>query len=641
MNNLSQSILLNKYENIWQLDSSNDVCSNCKSYFNLFIRRHHCRSCGKIYCSYCLSKNNILIPKYIELPKNIPIYININNPTIVCILCYNKIKSLIELEKLSNILNLLNLTIKEWKNIASVSKLCHIISKLKLNNFYNLQYKLFSTDYTNEDINNLYNNRNYLHGHSLYYSHLINTFPNYFDESHITHRHIPCSYLHCSRNCNKQIFILPLLKKQNKLLRIYIVNNLKKYDMNIIKNISIYLLYVLLQNSIFDITKQDNMLVNFIIDICKNNIFILNKVYHYLCIYDNNTELNKKKIVLSAIILNKIDDDISEKLRLSDNFINEIKDGNFNINKKYICPLYLDKKDLKITEIKIIESATNPIFVKMDNDISFIYKVDNLLQDMVVLDIISLMKKHLIDDLGDVFNNIITYDVLPFSNTYGYINPIKKSETLYHIKEKKKMSLLNYILDNNPNVNSDNIRNKFIISCATYSVITHILSIGDRHLDNIMITDDGNFFHIDYGFSFGQNPLLNSTSVRLTEEMIDVLGGKNSKSYEKFIYESNRIYTCLRKYSHEYLSLVSILLGDENNKSYNLSIINNISNNLMIGKASEYAENHIIDRLSERSYTYYIIDFFHYHSKEKTIINIASDFINVISDLWGADYNIF
>jgi len=47
----------------WMDDDSVNNCLKCKSKFNLLTRKHHCRSCGKIYCADCTS-NMISLPQY-------------------------------------------------------------------------------------------------------------------------------------------------------------------------------------------------------------------------------------------------------------------------------------------------------------------------------------------------------------------------------------------------------------------------------------------------------------------------------------------------------------------------------------------------------------------------------------------------
>ncbi|KAJ9088589.1 hypothetical protein DSO57_1021483 [Entomophthora muscae] len=40
---------------LWECDSDTASCHSCHKNFSLFIRRHHCRRCGLIYCDQCSS----------------------------------------------------------------------------------------------------------------------------------------------------------------------------------------------------------------------------------------------------------------------------------------------------------------------------------------------------------------------------------------------------------------------------------------------------------------------------------------------------------------------------------------------------------------------------------------------------------
>ncbi|RKF60224.1 putative fyve zinc finger protein [Erysiphe neolycopersici] len=53
----------------WQLDSEVNVCPICKSRFGFFLRKHHCRRCGRVVCDSC-SPHRITIPfQYIVQPS--------------------------------------------------------------------------------------------------------------------------------------------------------------------------------------------------------------------------------------------------------------------------------------------------------------------------------------------------------------------------------------------------------------------------------------------------------------------------------------------------------------------------------------------------------------------------------------------
>ena len=59
---------------------------------------------------------------------------------------------------------------------------------------------------------------------------------------------------------------------------------------------------------------------------------------------------------------------------------------------------------------------------------------------------------------------------------------------------------------------------------ALYSLLTYIMAIGDRHMENLLIRPDGRIFHIDFGWLFGRDPKLKLAVMKISSEMVLPLG---------------------------------------------------------------------------------------------------------------------
>ena len=199
----------------------------------------------------------------------------------------------------------------------------------------------------------------------------------------------------------------------------------------------------------------------------------------------------------------------------------------------------------------------------------YMYKTgDDLRQDQLIIQLISLMdtifKRYGLD------LRLTPYAVLATSKDDGYIEFVQDSQSLSAVLASHGDNLLDFFRTVNPSPGGfcgidPRVLDTFSRSCAGYCVITYVLGIGDRHLDNLLLTTDGRLFHVDFGYILGRDPKPFPPPMKLCREMVDGMGGANSPYYKSFVSKCCQAYSILRRHAKLLISLLR-LAADANIK---------------------------------------------------------------------------
>uniref|UniRef100_A0A8C5JSU3 Phosphatidylinositol 3-kinase catalytic subunit type 3 n=1 Tax=Jaculus jaculus TaxID=51337 RepID=A0A8C5JSU3_JACJA len=186
---------------------------------------------------------------------------------------------------------------------------------------------------------------------------------------------------------------------------------------------------------------------------------------------------------------------------------------------------------------------------------------DDLRQDQLILQIISLMDKLLRKENLDL--KLTPYKVLATSTKHGFmqfIQSVPVAEVLDTEGSIQNFFRKHAPSETGPNGISAEVMDTYVKSCAGYCVITYILGVGDRHLDNLLLTKTGKLFHIDFGYILGRDPKPLPPPMKLNKEMVEGMGGTQSEQYQEFRKQCYTAFLHLRRYSNLILNLFSLMV---------------------------------------------------------------------------------
>lgn len=187
---------------------------------------------------------------------------------------------------------------------------------------------------------------------------------------------------------------------------------------------------------------------------------------------------------------------------------------------------------------------------------------DDLRQDQLILQTITLMDKLLRRENLDL--KLTPYRVLATSTRHGFVQYID-SISLAEVRATEG-SIQNFFrrfapAPDAPYGIAPDVMDTYVRSCAGYCVITYLLGVGDRHLDNLLLTKTGKLFHIDFGYILGRDPKpMPPPPMKLTREMVEAMGGTSSDLYREFLNLSHTAFLHLRRHSNLILNLWSLMV---------------------------------------------------------------------------------
>ncbi|XP_024915462.1 phosphatidylinositol 4,5-bisphosphate 3-kinase catalytic subunit gamma isoform isoform X1 [Cynoglossus semilaevis] len=222
-----------------------------------------------------------------------------------------------------------------------------------------------------------------------------------------------------------------------------------------------------------------------------------------------------------------------------------------------------------IDKCKVMASKKKPLWLEFSHmpspssttSVGIIFKEgDDLRQDMLVIQTLVVMDSIWQEKSLDL--NLIPYGCISTGHNIGMIEIVRNAATIAAVQRThrgtagafRNDALFEWLKSKCPlqEIHYKTVE-RFVKSCAGYCVATYVLGIGDRHNDNIMVTDQGNLFHIDFGHILGNRKhFLGVNRERvpfvLTPDFLYVMGrikGRNSLCFSGFRVRGHTVCVCV------------------------------------------------------------------------------------------------
>jgi phosphatidylinositol kinase/protein kinase (PI-3 family) len=229
-----------------------------------------------------------------------------------------------------------------------------------------------------------------------------------------------------------------------------------------------------------------------------------------------------------------------------------------------LCPSFIVSR-IRTENIIVFGSSLRPVKLDFLDEAGNAYPVILKVGDDMRQDALALAAIRFIDESLKRFGlkmHLTPYAVLPISRVFGLCQFVVGAKSISKVLSASPGKIEGFFDENT----KSKCRSRFIQSSAAYTVISYVLGVGDRHLDNLLMTKKGKFFHVDFGFMFGQDPKPMPCAVRVVPEMVtafDPEGSKRGSGYFEFLGNCQIVYNAIRRKADEFCCLVAMMAPTE------------------------------------------------------------------------------
>ena len=550
----------------WMPDDACDACHKCKIPFNFFTRRHHCRVCCHVFCNDCTkyrSKIDMLSSTHADKSnvrslQSISDFFGIttvhNNEHRVCLKCLRR-HSRVQMSKTFIYAMSINphLSVLDWSVMKQVCRVWNAGVQYMHKRWNHIQRPIvLSSRMLDVDRYLLRQNEAFVYSHPVLECRFYQTWVHSRIQPQ-QRQQLSCTQMRCRHSCTElptyvivcmRLMFLPVRTSNFQQT----VHSLRKLEYDI--------LYALVPFLLWQSLRKPCILQH------------IPSCVHNACYWYSQTHAELKSI-RDKFSTSSCEATQSLVTGLC-NFLSHAPQPSAQA-----CIEYVSSVVRKHAPLLPYESETGTrvfcIYYQSKRELSSASKplvVDVLVgtsKETAQRRTIMLKKEHVEFDfmIMNVQRYLLHLDILfePY-----YVAPIQARDTLHcgcglilfdtgvtlrNIQLKYRNSIAEYVMLHNPTAVVADIQTKFYRSCAAQAILTLLFEVGDRHLDNILVSKDGRLYHIDFSYIYSEPVLsakmasLGRQTIRLTPAMLSHI---SENYHQQFLQECKRINRCIRRH---------------------------------------------------------------------------------------------